>query len=168
LEGQAVRAADLIAYLAADLADAVEAGLLAPSDVPPSLSLRLGSTSSSRVSAMTIDLLENSTVRGDELLMTFSPAMTEAMDELRAFLLKRVYRRPELMTEMNEGRRIVERLYEAIMTDDDLYETLPARRLAESRSQAACDFIAGMTDKFAADFDRRLRSRSRSFSPNLS
>jgi dGTPase len=157
LEGQAVRAADLIAYLSSDLADALEAGLLQPSDVPPSLVEKFSSAPSPAIGAMTTDLLENSRLdKPQGPLLAFSPTMAAAMEEFRAFLHRRVYRCPRLYADMVEGQKLVARLYAALMENDELFGALPLRHLAQTRSQAVCDFIAGMTDSFAVQFAAKL------------
>ena len=156
LEGQIVRAADIIAYLAHDLDDAVEAGLLSPGDVPPHLSKVFGPSASSRRGVMVADLLESTTGRGPEMRLSFSPGMGEAMDGLRAFLLKNVYQHPELTRQLEFGQSLVRLIYRALTEDDKLFASIPKDPSAESRDQAACDFISGMTDRYAFSFAESL------------
>ncbi len=90
----------------------------------------------------------------------FSSAMTEEMQTLRDFLYQRVYRHPRVMAVMTEAEAVVIDLFA-------LYEAYPEALpegwsteapLADSRAFARhiCDFIAGMTDRYALAEHRRL------------
>jgi dGTPase len=156
MEGQLVRVADIIAYLGHDLDDAIEAGLISLQDVPGHIMEIFGARASSRIRAMVTDLLENSQACGQSLYLAFSGKMEKAMEDLRKFMLQRVYRNPKLKTELEIGQETIKRIYLAIMEDDDIYRKLPLRDLASSRSQAAADYIAGMTDRFAIRYCEAL------------
>jgi dGTPase len=156
LEGQLVRVSDIIAYLAHDLDDALEAGLLSLGDLPSGLAEAFGPRASTRIGAMVTDLLENSRPGRDSLTLAFSPGMEKSMEELRDFMHKNVYRHPALSQDLTEGEERIRLIYRALMNDDSLYRRLPLRDLAESRSQAAVDYIAGMTDRFAIKFCQAL------------
>jgi dGTPase len=153
LEGELVRAADIIAYLAHDLDDALEARLVSTEDVPGELASVFGGRASSRRAAMVADLLRSSRPPGGgPLALAFSPAMTEAMDSLRAFLFQRVYSHPALAGELRAGQDMVRLIYESLMSDDALFEAMPKAPGASSRPEAVCDFVSGMTDRFACGY----------------
>jgi dGTPase len=156
-EGQLVRAADIIAYLAHDLDDAFEAGLLSPSDMPGSLIRVFGSRASTRRGVMVGDLLANTVRSGQELTLAFSPSMAEAMEELRTFLFQRVYHRPELSSQLEIGQSLIRLIYRSLMEDDRLFESITKDPAAESREAAVCDFISGMTDRFAFSYAESLK-----------
>jgi dGTPase len=156
LEGALVRAADIIAYLAHDLDDALEAGLLKQSDVPKRLSDYFGCKASNRIETMVSDLTNNSSLIGNEITLIFSKATSQAMEELRGFLDQKVYAHPKLDRELNAGQIIIERIFRALTQDDGLLATLAPKNLANSRAQAACDFISGMTDRYAVTFAANL------------
>jgi len=72
------------------------------------------------------------------------------LDELQLFLLERVYRHPSCLRRAKTARRIVTGLFEAFTTRGDLLPQRYARRgPAEGIERVVCDYIAGMTDRFA-------------------
>jgi dGTPase len=155
-EGQLVRAADIIAYLAHDLDDAIETGLISSSIVPEDLSDFFGPRASTRIRVMVTDLLTNTARCEEGLTIGFSKAMEEAMNNLRAFLNQNVYCHPRLNLQLNFGQSVISLIYSTLMADEALYLTLPLRDLAEDRSEAVCDFISGMTDRYAFNFAKSL------------
>jgi len=90
-------------------------------------------------------------------VVAFSASMSKDLDALRAFLAARVYRHPRVERIMGDAESIVTDLF-AHYRDDP--EALPP----EWREQApttgypryVCDFIAGMTDRYALAEHRRL------------
>jgi dGTPase len=155
LEGELVRAADIIAYLAHDLDDALAAGLLAPGDVPAPLTAIFGTGASRRRAAMVYDLLQNSVRHDGEIRPAFSPAMGEAMEGLRAFLFQRVYNHPSLVRQLEFGQTLIRLIFDALMTDDRLFGSI-AKDPEASRVEAVCDFVSGMTDRFAHGYAESL------------
>lgn len=148
LEGQLVRASDIIAYLAHDLDDALRAGLLAPDDVPRHLAEAFGPSGSTRIGAMVGDLLTNSLEADGNLILAFSAAMERNMNELRDFLHLRVYQHPHLTESLDKADRIIEALWDKFTTDPESLWLLTGPK-PYSPQRAACDFIAGMTDRYA-------------------
>ncbi len=93
-------------------------------------------------------------------LVTFSPQMAEDLRVVRLFLKRRVYRHPGVMDAMGRAERILRDLFSAYMDDPGL---LPPdwreHSLAHGKSgfpRQVCDFIAGMTDRYALEQHRRL------------
>jgi dGTPase len=90
-------------------------------------------------------------------VVAFSPAMAQDLDGLRAFLAAHVYRHSRIIRVMGDAERIVSDLFER-------YRALPDALPPEWREQASahgysryiCDFIAGMTDRYALAEHRRL------------
>lgn len=158
LEGLVVRISDIIAYLAHDMDDALEAGILSQKDIPIKVLKIFGETPQSRENAMVTDLLANSSPQDNTLKLAFSPLMDEHMEYLRAFLNEKVYRNKAILEDMEKGAQVIKEIYLAIMDSSELYGKLPLSQLASSRSQAACDFISGMTDRFAIDFLKEINS----------
>lgn len=156
-EGMTVRVSDIVAYLAHDMDDAMEAGILTVREIPVRILRVFGDSPESRENAMLRDLVENTEITPEGLKFSFSPGMEENMETLREFLLAKVYRDSAIMSDMTEGAMAVKRIYERIMADDELFETLPLRHLASDRAEAVKDFIAGMTDNFCFDYLEKLR-----------
>jgi len=90
-------------------------------------------------------------------VVAFSETMNRDLDTLRQFLAARVYRHHRIVRIMNDAESVVTDLF-------GLYHTHADALPAEWREQAAaqvygryvCDFIAGMTDRYALDEHRRL------------
>jgi dGTPase len=155
-EGDLVRASDIIAYLAHDLDDALESDLLKAGDIPTELKAIFGPGAFDRVGVMVDDLLTNTRAGDGRLAFSFSPRIGEAMLLLREFLDKTVYHHPHLIDQLNYGTACVRYIFLALTGSQELYETLPLRHLAENRFQAVCDFIAGMTDRYAITYAQNL------------
>jgi len=77
-------------------------------------------------------------------------AVATAMEELRDFLFQRVYRNPVAKGEESKAREIIKVLYEYYAKHPD---KLPADFLPQldfdGMDRTVCDYIAGMTDKYA-------------------
>jgi len=88
-------------------------------------------------------------------MIDFSPAMKEQLTKLRAFLHENVYRHPDVNRIRDEAKDIVRALFRRYM---DAPEALPEAWRAEDarRPRAVCDYIAGMTDRYAAREYERL------------
>jgi dGTPase len=96
-------------------------------------------------------------------LVTFSPTLEKRNHELKLFLLENLYRHYRVVRMSEKAGRIVQALFQAYM---EAPKQLPPgfhRRIAtEGQPRVVCDYIAGMTDRFALDeyqklFDPRAR-----------
>ncbi len=159
LEGQVVRVADIMAYVNHDMDDALRAGMIRESDLPPHLRAVVGDNSSLRIDAMVRDLVFN-TIREDDGRLHLSSLMTETITELRAFLYDHVYRNWRVHAEFEKAQRVIRDLYGFFLEHefpDGSVSTCSRRRPLASREEEkkrhrrVCDFIAGMTDRYALD-----------------
>jgi len=100
----------------------------------------------------------------DRQMVAFSPAMYTKVEELRAFLLKRMYRHFTVNRIWTKVERMIPELFNAFMKQ---YKLLPdhwqqrveeAGGLIDNIAQAriVCDYIAGMTDRYAIREHERL------------
>ena len=149
LEGRLLRLADQIAYINHDIDDAIRGGILYPMDIPLKSSQVLGFTHGERIDTLVTDVIQESRGKDD---IVQSPACRTAMAELRAFLFEAVYHNPVAKGEESKAEDLLCRLYEAYRADPD---RLPAEyqdiRCREGMDRAVCDYIAGMTDKYAVE-----------------
>ncbi len=77
--------------------------------------------------------------------------------ELKAFLRERLYRHPRIERMKDKARRILEALFERYLENPRLLSEEVRRRMeSDGAHRAIADFIAGMTDRYAADEYRRL------------
>ncbi len=147
LEGQIVRLADRIAYINHDIDDAVRAGILRNEEIPPAISDVLGDTHSRRINTLVSDVVQTSVGRP---VIAMTPAIETAMLELRSFMFERVYRNPVAKGEESKARRIIQELYKYyIAHPEKLPEDFQPQLDLEGMPRVVCDYVAGMTDKYA-------------------
>lgn len=139
LEGQIARYADRIAYLNHDIDDAIRAGVLETEDLPLATLEVLGRTHSQRINTLIGDIVSVS-VDSDEIGM--SAKVFEAMILTRDFLFERVY----LGRVGPATRDAVESILRTLL---DHFASTPPPGSEEASRQAAVDYVAGMTDRFA-------------------
>lgn len=149
LEGQIVRRADRIAYVNHDIDDAIRAGILSNSDIPREISLVLGETHGQRIDTLVCDLIVTSREAGAIYL---SPAVEEALDQLRSFMFENVYRNPVAKGEETKARAMLQKMFEYYVSHPEaLPEDFHPQMSFEGMERTVCDYIAGMTDKYAVD-----------------
>ena len=75
-----------------------------------------------------------------------------AMRELRSFMFQRVYRNPVAKGEESKAKVIVQQLYAYyIRHPQAMPDTFQPQLTFEGMERTVCDYIAGMTDKYAVD-----------------
>ncbi len=186
LEAQATDLADSMAYQHHDIEDALRAGILTEDDLAPlpiwsraqdEERAARGGTAPRRavlsriVKAALVDIVEHSAAQiaacpardAEEVaalpgrLLRLSPERAELHRDLGRFLLERFYRHPRVLRSAATAR-------EAIAVIVEHYHHRPQelpgdyRRRAErdGLGRSVCDYVAGMTDRFAMDEWRRL------------
>src|SRR6266511_3368689 len=158
LEGTCVRLADRIAYLTADLADSLRAGVLGGlGDLPADVRRALGETPSDMIGTLVEDVIRHS--RGQPLVVQ-GERCAEAMTVLRGFMFERVYLRPEADGQTQRAKRLLTDLYGYYLEHP---EAMPmgASLDGDPVEQQAIDAIAGMTDRYA------LAAWKSAFAPDL-
>ena len=147
LEGQCVRRADRIAYLNHDLDDALRGGVLQPFELPADCLKVLGQTHGQRINTMILDIVENS--QGQDVL-TMSPLVQEAMDGLREFMFERVYRDKWRAAEEHRCDLVVKQLFHYYSDHPgEMPEEYVLIGYREGMERGVCDFLSGMTDRYA-------------------
>lgn len=148
-EGRVVRKSDQIAYINHDIDDAMRAGILTNADIPSDISHILGENHKERINTLVTNLIQT-TMETGELQMT--KEVENAMQRLRSFMFQRVYRNPVAKGEEAKARDILQQLYLYYIKRP---EALPADFLPQlsfdGMERTVCDYIAGMTDKYAVD-----------------
>jgi dGTPase len=93
-------------------------------------------------------------------LIDFSPPMLEDLSRLRHFLMEQMYRHWKVNRTRSQARRILGEMFKLFMDEP---EVLPTEWFARSqnrddfgRARVVCDYIAGMTDRFAIEEHRKL------------
>ena len=149
LEGQVVRRSDQIAYVNHDIDDAVRAGILSNQDIPKSIAEVLGSTHRQRIDTLVCDAISTSREAG---AICLSPAVEQALKDLRSFMFERVYRNPVAKGEESKAKAMLSRLYEYYISHPEaLPEDFQPQLSFDGMARTVCDYIAGMTDNYAVD-----------------
>ena len=154
LEGRVVGKADRIAYINHDIDDALRAGIIRPHELPPDALKILGKTHGERIEAMISDIVSESEKAGD---IISSDLVQSATDMLRSFLFKNVYQDRWRTQEENKCDFIVSNLFRYFMEHPAEmpleYVTIAYR---EGSERAVVDYVASMTDRFAARLFQKL------------
>jgi dGTPase len=95
-------------------------------------------------------------VRALETLVCFSDAMRRQSSDLKHFLHGTLYRHPQVMLMTDRARQVVHCLFAAYSTAPGRMPTEQAAAFAERGPRVVADYIAGMTDRFAAREYQRL------------
>ena len=154
MEGRIVQYADRIAYINHDIQDALRGGIIYPMDIPLEISKVLGFTHSERINTLVTDVVRASLGQKE---ICQSPAVCEAMETLKDFMFSSVYTNPVAKGEEGKAQDMLRRLFEHYQKNpDELPCDFQAIRAEEGVDRAVCDYIAGMTDPFAADRFKEL------------
>ncbi len=156
LEGQICRLSDAVAYLNHDLADAFRAGALRAGQLPVSVSEVLGESHARRIDTLVSDVISSSWAASGEPgadtsgapVISMSPEVRSAFNELRDFMFKNVYIPEDESILGRTARKIVRALYRHF---DARRDQIPPEYGYRSRSEnmVVVDFVSGMTDLYA-------------------
>lgn len=93
-------------------------------------------------------------------VVSFSEDMTESLAGLRRFLYANMYLHYKVKRMKEKGRRIIRDLFGAFLEDPGLLPTELQRETdgasGERTARTVCDYIAGMTDRFAIGEHRKI------------
>lgn len=144
LEGQIVRIADRIAYINHDIDDALRGEIINITDLPQDCLAVLGQEHSMRINTMVRDMVENS---WEKDLIRMSSTVQQATDKLRAYLFNHVYIGSIAKREEEKAKRLIRDLFYFFA---EYPEKIPLgmRRLEDNKERWACDYVAGMTDRY--------------------
>ena len=145
LEGRIVRYADKIAYMNHDIEDAVRAGVLREDDIPWDLKYLLGRTKSDRITTFITAIIENSS---DNIRL--GQEMQDAYNKLNRFLFDAVYTNPSAKGEEGKAQTLLRYLYRYFASSPEkMPEEYQKIAQQEDLDRAVCDYISGMTDRYA-------------------
>jgi dGTPase len=156
LEGQVVRIADIIAYINHDIDDAIRGGVISQGDIPRDCLDCLGDTHSKRINRMVNDIvLESLRAGGGRLSM--KKEILSAILDLREFLWERVYENEAVHADFPKAAMILKEVYQYFVSHSDYFLRLIEREsLYDSLERYICDFLAGMTDRYAFNLYEKL------------
>lgn len=149
LEGAVVRLSDKIAYINHDIDDAIRGHIICEEEIPLKYREILGKSCRERLNTLVHDIIINSSGKGEIIQ---SEAVKKAMFDLRAYMFSHVYTNPAAKGEESKAEELVKELYQYY---DRHTELLPAEYICfiqekgQSKERVVCDYIAGMTDRYA-------------------
>ena len=159
LEGIIVKFADRIAYINHDIDDACRAGIMTVDDIPGDITEVLGRGHSERINRMVTSIVDESM---DKPCIKMGEDVGEATKKLREFLFETVYRSPIAKGEDAKARELLIKLFEYYVRSP---EKMPEQYLKnideEGVERCVCDFVSGMTDRYAIETYNSL------FVPNI-
>ncbi len=147
LEGRLVRYSDQIAYINHDIDDAMRAGILTNQDIPREISAVLGESHRDRIDTLVTNLIRHTL---ETNCLGMDEEYEQTMQALRSFMFERVYRNPVAKSEESKARRILQELYQYyIKHPEKLPPDFQPQLSFEGMERIVCDYIAGMSDKYA-------------------
>ena len=145
LEGRVVRLADRIAYINHDIDDAVRAGVMCEADLPSGIRNTLGETKAARINTLVFSAIENS-----RETIVLDSTVQALFDELHDFMFRHVYTNAKCKGEEGKAIDMIQWLFGYYMEKPEtlppLYRAIEER---DGRETAVCDFVSGMTDRYA-------------------
>ena len=148
MEGKIVRLSDKIAYINHDIDDAIRGRVLSEKDIPAEYREILGDTTRKRLNTFIHNIITNSLGKND---ICMSEEVAEAMKGLRSFMFRNVYMDGVAKGEEERAKDLLSRLfiYYNRYTDRLPRQYLQMMEQGEEKERVVCDYIAGMTDRYA-------------------
>lgn len=149
LEGRIVRLCDKIAYINHDIDDAIRGQIICENEIPREYTEVLGHNLGKRLDTLIHDIVTNSENKNDIIM---SPDIEAAMHNLREYMFESVYMNKKAKGQEEQAERLLVTLFEYY---EKHLERLPDEylRRMEQRNEppyrGVCDYIAGMTDRYA-------------------
>ena len=154
LEGAIIKYADRIAYINHDIDDACRAGILTVNDIPKELIDILGDTHSKRINTMVTAVIDASS---DKPYIAMTDEIGGAMKKLRTFLFENVYLNPVAKAEEGRAKELLVQLFEYYSKNPQKMPEFYARNIeTEGVGRCVCDFVSGMTDRYAIETFKTL------------
>lgn len=148
MEGKIVRLSDKIAYINHDIDDAIRGQIISEEDIPSLYTNILGHSPRERLNTLIHDIIISSEEAGD---ICMSQKVEEAMLNLRLYMFESVYTNPKAKGQESKAEKMIEQLYEYYRKHVELLPEKYLRMMdaGETEVRVVCDYIAGMTDRFA-------------------
>ncbi|NQS99775.1 MAG: deoxyguanosinetriphosphate triphosphohydrolase [Candidatus Omnitrophica bacterium] len=90
-------------------------------------------------------------------LLTFTPELDKKREHLREFLNQKLYQHYKVVRMSSKAKRFVQELFQCYLANPEQLPPSSRSRLEhDGVSRVVCDYIAGMTDRYAQNEYRRL------------
>jgi dGTPase len=162
LEGQIVKLADSIAYLAHDIDDALRSRVITQDDIPGEFLEAFGTTTGQRIETLVSDIVhynwrvatgDGATWQdavGNGVAIAISPPTLRLFNGLREFMFSNVYTASDAKADNPKTVFVIHALFEHFCQHPD---EMPAEFQENPRDEPlerrVADYIAGMTDRYA-------------------
>ncbi|HCC08317.1 MAG TPA: deoxyguanosinetriphosphate triphosphohydrolase [Clostridiales bacterium] len=149
LEGKVVQISDKIAYINHDIEDAIRANIIKEEELPKEYIQLIGQDKRERIHRMIADIVTNSYERSDIII---GHDMKDTIYKVREFMFKKVYIGSKAKVEEKKAKNLIESLFNYYMEDNSEVEEhfeLILSKHEMTKERMVCDYIAGMTDRFA-------------------
>ncbi|MEI0579691.1 deoxyguanosinetriphosphate triphosphohydrolase [Brachyspira pilosicoli] len=156
-EGMIVRIADTIAYANHDVDDAIRYGLLNYHDIPKDIINVLGKTYGERADTMIMGVINASM---EKMEIDIDKEVLKAINDLRAFMFKKVYESKEILEDVDRVNRIISTIFEyllkhlEIIEEDKLFKK--ANIAYNSDEELVKDYVAHLTDSEAIKLHKSI------------
>ena len=146
LEGEAVSLADRIAYINHDIEDAIRGGIIKAEDLPQNAVKVLGDKTKTRINTAIADIWQTSL---GQPYVRMSDEVMDATNELRNFMFENVYALTNKSMQ-DRAERMLTQMFEYFMAHvDELPKNYLINLERDGKERAVCDYISGMTDRYA-------------------
>ena len=154
LEGVIVKYADRIAYVNHDIDDAIRAGILREEEIPQEVREVLGTTHSARINTLVGAVVAASEGKGAIAML---PEVERVFMSLRDFMYATVYTNSVAKAEEEKAMELLCRLYDYYLERPEEMPKFYAERVeADGAARCVCDYISGMSDRYAIETYREL------------
>lgn len=141
-EAQVVQLADKIAYINHDIDDSIRAGIISESDLPQDCIKYFTSIQKKRLNKMIEEIVENS---AGKQVISMSEEGWHYTTKLREWMFQNVYSDSPAKLEEGKARRIIQELF------GHYVELLTPNCDKDKTQRIVCDYISGMTDRYAIE-----------------
>ena len=146
-EGEVVAWADRLAYVCHDFEDAVDAGVVRPSDLPAAVADVVGSDRRTQLHRFITAMVETIATTG---VVGLRAPESDALAAFRAFNYERIYLRPEAVAQADLSAQLIGNLAEYYLTHPShLPDGGSLVAGSPEATAAAVRYVSGMTDRFA-------------------
>ncbi len=156
LEGKIVRLCDKIAYVNSDIDDAIRGKIIQNSDLPEYCTQVLGNNIRERLNILIHDIITSS-MEKDDIVM--SEEKDEALRHLRQYMFANVYVNSAAKEEEGKAESMIGQLFAHYVKHVEQLPEEYTRMIweqGETVERAVCDYIAGMTDRYAVNMYQSL------------
>lgn len=149
-EGQIVNISDRIAYINHDIDDAIRAKVLKKEDLPKDCIEILGNTHSDRINTLVLEMISH---YNNYKEVSMSKEILDSMLKLRTFMFENVYLEQSARKEEERAKNIIYSLFDYYMKNEN---EIPKEFVSKSKERNVCDFVAGMTDRYAINLYKEI------------